>query len=176
MIPDAAALAPEDELVFCGIHGHPEAEGVLGSAGTPRRFLVATVAEVEALPPLARPVLLTQTTLNHETTDDLYQALLRRFPHARRKGSICRASFDRQSAVERLVREVDALLVIGSPHSSNANRLREIGERAGIPAWLVEGPEQFPPGLGQYRRLGLAAGASTPQSQIDRAIHALSPQ
>ena len=169
----AAALTPDDELVFCGLHGHPEAEGVLGSAGTPRRFLVAATAEVDALPPLRHPILLTQTTLNHETADALFAALQRRFPHARRTGAICRASFERQSAVERLVREVDALLVIGSPHSSNASRLREIGERAGIPAWLVEGPEQFPPDLGQYRRVGIAAGASTPQAQIDRAIQAL---
>ena len=76
-------------------------------------------------------------------------------------------------AVEVLVSHIDLLLVIGSPHSSNANRLREIGERAGIPSYLVDGPEQLPADLAKFSRIGVAAGASTPDEQIQRVIVAV---
>lgn len=127
-----------------GLPGHPEAEGILGHAGTPHRFLVSKISDIATLPALRHPVMLCQTTLNHTDADALFDALIARFPDAHRGGTICHASFDRQRAVEKLVKNVDALLVIGSEHSSNANRLKEIGIAAGIPAWLVEGPEQFP--------------------------------
>ena len=169
----AAQVRADEALVLFGVRGHPEAVGILEHAVTPLRFLISGVEEVAALPDLPRPVFLCQTTLGHEQADRVFAALRERFPSARRAGSICHASAERQAAVEALVRQVDLLLVIGSPHSSNANRLREIGERAGVPSYLIEGPEQLPAALSEYPRIGLAAGASTPDEQIQRTASAV---
>lgn len=169
----AAQILPDEALVLFGVRGHPEAEGILAHAVTPSRFLVTSVEEIAALPELSKPVFLCQTTLGHEQADRAFAALRERFPLARRAGSICHASSERQAAVEELVRQVDLLLVIGSPHSSNANRLREIGARAGVPSYLIEGPEQLPAELTRFSRIGLAAGASTPDEQIQRTAAAV---
>lgn len=169
----AAGLAENEELVLAGLRGHPEVEGILGHAGTSRQFLVSSVDEVARLPELSNPVMLCQTTMHHEIVDRIFAALQKRFPSARRGGVICHASSERQAAVEALVSHIDLLLVIGSPHSSNANRLREIGERAGIPSYLVDGPEQLPADLAKFSRIGVAAGASTPDEQIQRVIVAV---
>lgn len=169
----AAKLTAEEALVLFGVRGHPEAVGILGHAGTARHFLVTGAEEIAALPELSRPVLLCQTTMSHEQADSVFAALRARFPDARRDGVICHASSERQSAVEELVEHIDLLLVIGSSHSSNANRLREIGERSGIPSYLIEGPEQLPAELGNFRRIGLSAGASTPDEQIRLTVEAL---
>ena len=169
----AAKLTDDEALVLFGVRGHPEAEGILGHAVTPSRFLVTGVAEVAELPELAHPVFLCQTTLDQEQAEEVFAALRDRFPQARREGTICPASSERQAAVKELVKRVELLLVIGSPHSSNANRLREIGERAGIPACLVDGPEQLPADLAKFTRVGIAAGASTPDEQIQRVVAAV---
>ncbi|MBO4620488.1 MAG: 4-hydroxy-3-methylbut-2-enyl diphosphate reductase [Victivallales bacterium] len=169
----AAGLAENEELVLAGLRGHPEVEGILGHAGTSQQFLVSCVEEVACLPELSNPVMLCQTTMHHEVADTIFTALQKRFPSARRGGVICHASSERQAAVEALVSRIDLLLVIGSPHSSNANRLREIGERAGIPSYLVDGPEQLPADLAKFPRVGVAAGASTPDEQIQRVIAAV---
>ena len=169
----ASQIVGNEELILAGAQGHPEAVGILEHAGTTRHYLVSSVADVMDLPELSQPVMLCQTTLNHLVADELFAALRRRFPSARRGGSICHASSERQAAVEELVRRVDLLLVIGSPHSSNANRLKEIGLRAGLPSFLVEGPEQLPAVLADYGRIGLSAGASTPDDQIGRTADAV---
>jgi 4-hydroxy-3-methylbut-2-enyl diphosphate reductase len=169
----AAALTPEDELVFHGLAGHPEAEGILGRAGTEHRYVISCLEDVAALPELERPALLAQTTLNHRETDRVFAALQKRFPNARRLGAICSASFERQNAVEKLVPQIDALVVIGSDHSSNANRLREIGSASGIPSWLVDDTGKLPPEISSCHRIGLTAGASTPPEQIEDAISAI---
>ena len=169
----AAQVSPEEALVLFGVRGHPEAEGILAHAVTSKRFLVTRVEEIGVLPELSSPVFLCQTTLGHEQADCAFAALRERFPGARRAGSICHASSERQAAVEELVRQVDLLLVIGSPHSSNANRLREIGERAGVVSYLIEGPEQLPHDLLQHPVIGIAAGASTPDEQIQRTVTAV---
>jgi 4-hydroxy-3-methylbut-2-enyl diphosphate reductase len=166
----AAQLKSDEALVLLGVRGHPEAEGILGHAGSTRKFLVTSVAEIASLPELSKPVFLCQTTLGHEQADRVFAALRERFPNARRDGSICHASSERQSAVEELVKSIDLLLVIGSPHSSNANRLREIGECSGIPSMLIEGPEQLPDNLSGFHRIGVSAGASTPDEQIYRTV------
>lgn len=169
----AAKLTETEALVLFGVHGHPEAEGILGRAGTPVRFLVTSVEEIAGLPELSNPVFLCQSTMENAQADLVFMALRMRFPNARREGTICHASAKRQRAVEELVKQADILLVIGSAHSSNAVRLREIGERAGIPAYLVDGSEQLPPDVAKFTRVGIAAGASTPDEQISRTILAV---
>ena len=169
----AAKLTDDETVVLFGVRGHPEAEGILGYAGSARTFLVTSVEEITSLPELSKPVFLCQTTMEKAQADLVFAALRARFPDARRDGAICHASEERQKAVEELVKKVDILLVIGSAHSSNANRLKEIGERAGIPSYLIEGPEQLPADLAGYQRIGLSAGASTPEEQIRQTIDAI---
>ena len=169
----AASLSADEELVFHGMAGHPEAVGILSRAGTPHCFVVNGPEDAAALPELHKPALLAQTTLNHLETDAVFQALRERFPGCRRLGAICRASFERQSAVEKLVPQVEALVVIGSAHSSNANRLMEIGRAGGIPAWLVDDAAKLPPELGTFSKIGVSAGASTPSAQIESIISAI---
>lgn len=166
----AAALSPEDQLVFHGVAGHPEAAGILGYAGTPHCHVVSAIQDVLSLPHLQQPVLLSQTTLNHTHTDQLFQALQQRFPNTRRLGAICQASHRRQQAVEKLCQHCDALVIVGSAHSSNANRLREIGVASGILSCLADTPEQLPPQLFHCRHIGISAGASTPPRQIQEII------
>ena len=170
---NAAKLKDDETLVLFGVRGHPEAEGILGHAGTARNFLVTSVEEIAELPELSKPVFLCQTTMENEQANLVFAALYARFPDARRDGSICHASEERQKAVEELVKQVDILLVIGSAHSSNANRLKEIGERAGISSYLIEGPKQLPADLASYQRIGLSAGASTPEEQVRQTIEAI---
>jgi 4-hydroxy-3-methylbut-2-enyl diphosphate reductase len=163
----AGAIRPEQELVLFGHPGHPELEGVIGTAGTQKIFVVRNAAEVDNLPELEAPVLLVQTTLSHIEAEQVKKALKKRFPNAETPGSICRASLLRQQAVERLAPGCDLFVVAGSPHSSNANRLREAAERCGVRAVLLDSPAEVTPELlAGVRKIGLSAAASTPESQI----------
>ena len=170
----AAAVTPEQELVLFGHPTHPELEGVVGHAGTEKIFVVRNAAEVEQLPELKSPVLLVQTTLSHFETEAVKKALKARFPHADTPGAICRASLLRQQAVERLAPLCDLFVVAGSPHSSNANRLREAAERCGVKAVLLDSPDEVTPELLEgVKTIGLSAAASTPESQIEALRKAL---
>ena len=167
-------LTPEQELVLFGHPAHPELEGVVGHAGTEKIFVVRNAAEVEQLPELKSPVLLVQTTLSHLETEAVKKALKARFPHADTPGAICRASLLRQQAVERLAPLCDLFVVAGSPHSSNANRLREAAERCGVKAVLLDSPDEVTPELLEgVKTIGLSAAASTPESQIEALRKAL---
>lgn len=167
----AAGLDRNQQLVLHGKSGHPEAEGILGHSRAGANYLVATAEEVRALPELSRPVLLTQTTLGYHEVEKIRQLLRRRFPNLETPGGVCDASRRRQLAVEKLAARCEAVVVIGSSHSSNANELRETAAGMGVKSWLVDSSEELRLECFQsVRRLGLTAGASTPDELIRAAV------
>ena len=170
----AAELAPEDDMVFYGCAGHPEVLGVISysHSATPCR-IVRTIEDIAALPELHRPVLFCQTTLNSTGAEALFTALRARFPQARRVSAVCNASSERQNAVLQMLPQIDALVVVGSANSSNANRLREMGEAHGVPSWLIDDIAQLPESIYALTRIGITAGASTPPEQIEQIVNAL---
>ena len=171
----AHVVEPDRELVFFGRADHPEAIGILSRARTRKIHVIGSVADVEALPELRAPVLIVQTTSSTEAADRVADALRKRFPALLCCGvHVCQASRDRQHAVVELARRVDALIVVGSPESANANRLCAVARSQGIPAWLVDGPEDLPEEeLKKFHVVGLSAGASTPDSRIEAVVDQL---
>ncbi len=165
------------EIVLVGHPGHPEVEGTRGRLdGTVH--VLSTVEEVEALvvEDPERLAYVTQTTLSVDDTRDVIAALARRFPKIRgpELSDICYATQNRQNAVQALSDRIDLLLVVGSPNSSNSNRLRELGARRGVTSQLIDSeqdldPDWFRPGL----RIGLTAGASAPESLVQRVLERL---
>ena len=166
------------EVVLIGHEGHPEVEGTMGqfdeSQGG-RIYLVETPEDVDTLP-IRKPeqlAFVTQTTLSVDDTEKVVAALKRRFPTltSPRKEDICYATQNRQDAVKRLVERCDLILVVGSPSSSNSNRLREIAEKAGIPGYLIDGPEDLRREWFDGRQnIGLTAGASAPEVLVQRVV------
>jgi 4-hydroxy-3-methylbut-2-enyl diphosphate reductase len=164
-------------LVLVGHAGHPDVVGTLGQIDGPVH-LVQTAAEVATLPlPVDTPIAyITQTTLSVDDTRHIIEALTSRFtdvigPDTR---DICYATQNRQAAVRDLIKVVDVLLVVGARNSSNSNRLRDVGEEAGVPSYLVnDGSEVDPNWLAGVERVGLTAGASAPEVLIDSVIEAL---
>ena len=164
-------------LVLVGHAGHPEVVGTLGQIDGPVH-LVQTAAEVATLPlALDTPIAyITQTTLSVDDTRHIIEALKARFtdvigPDTR---DICYATQNRQAAVRDLIKVVDVLLVVGARNSSNSNRLRDVGEEAGVPSYLVaDGSEVDPKWLEGADRVGLTAGASAPEVLVDSVIEAL---
>ena len=165
------------DVVLVGHAGHPEVEGTMGQWHA--RFgghihLVESLADVARLH-TAQPeniAYVTQTTLSVEDTRAIVDALRARFPviDGPRKDDICYATQNRQDAVRLLAGQVDLVLVVGSVSSSNSNRLRELAEKQGVPAYLIDGPESVDPAwLAGVRRIGLTAGASAPE-QLVRAV------
>jgi 4-hydroxy-3-methylbut-2-en-1-yl diphosphate reductase len=165
-------------VAFIGHAGHEEVEGTLGEA--PRAMtLVETAADVARLEPEdpGRVAYLMQTTLSLEEASGIADALLERFPEIRGPGSddICYATTNRQLAVRAIAAESDLVLVAGSANSSNSRRLVETAERAGTPAYLIDGPEDIELGwLAGASVVGLTAGASAPPAVVDQIIDALS--
>ena len=165
------------EVILIGHPGHPEVEGTRGRI--PGRVIVlSTVEEVQALE-VADPERLayvTQTTLSIDDTRQVIEALVRRFPsiHGPDLRDICYATQNRQNAVRALAPEVDLLLVVGSKNSSNSNRLRELGERSGLPAYLVDGAAEIrPEWLEGRERIGVTAGASAPEVLVQEILDRL---
>ena len=166
------------EVILIGHAGHPEVEGTMGrydrSHGG-RIHLVETVADAQSLA-VGDPdklAFVTQTTLSVDDTAEIIAALLVRFPNlaAPRKEDICYATQNRQDAVKSLVRRCDVMVVVGSPTSSNSNRLREIAEKAGIPGYLVDGPEDLQPEWFEGKQaVGVTAGASAPEVLVERVV------
>lgn len=162
------------EIVLIGHRGHVEVEGTMGHAPD-RMHLVENVADVEALQvPEDRPLaVVTQTTLSVDDTREILEALRRRFPAIRTPGKedICYATQNRQTAVKHLAARADLVLVIGSPSSSNANRLVEVARQAGAEARLIEDASDIEPGwLDGRRAIGVTAGASTPESLVEKTL------
>lgn len=169
------------EVVLIGHQGHPEVEGTMGQFDTSmggRILLVETpedVAKLEVHDP-TRIAFVTQTTLSVDDTQRVVDALRERFPMlaSPRKEDICYATQNRQDAVKRLVDRCDIILVVGSPSSSNSNRLREIAEKAGIPGYLVDGPEDLRREWFEGKQcVGVTAGASAPEVLVERVVQRL---
>jgi 4-hydroxy-3-methylbut-2-enyl diphosphate reductase len=162
------------EIVLVGHAGHVEVEGTMGHA--PERMrLVESPADVErlALPEDARIAVLTQTTLSVDDTREVIDALRERFPRAQlpRKDDICYATQNRQNAVKAMVGEVDLVLVVGAPESSNSNRLVEIARKAGVAAHLVQTAHDIrPEWLATARAVGVTAGASAPEELVEAVV------
>lgn len=169
------------EVILVGHHGHPEVEGTLGRFDTSfggRIHLVESVVDAEEVP-IERPEMLafvTQTTLSVDDTAEIVAVLRQRFPTlaSPRKEDICYATQNRQDAVKALLKDCDVLVVVGSPTSSNSNRLVELGARAGIPSYLVDGADDLHREWFNGRRcIGLTAGASAPELLVREVIERL---
>jgi 4-hydroxy-3-methylbut-2-enyl diphosphate reductase len=164
-------------LVMIGHAGHEEVTGTIGRVPAPVH-LVSTVGDVQALPfPADAPVAyVTQTTLSLDDTRDIITALTRRFPQlvGPDVDDICYATQNRQVAVRTLAARVDVVLVVGARNSSNSNRLREVAERAGVPAHLVQDATEIQgEWLRDAARVGVTSGASTPERLVQQVIEAL---
>lgn len=165
------------DVVIVGHVGHPEVEGTRGSVNG-RVHVVGEPQEVAGLvvKDPARVAYVTQTTLSLDDTREVIDALKDRFPAARGPDTddICYATQNRQNAVKALLADIDVLLVVGARNSSNSNRLREVGTRAGKPAWLVnDASELDPTWFKPESRVGITAGASTPQRLVDEVLERL---
>ena len=162
------------EFLMIGHKGHPEVEGTMGQLYE-GIYLVEDVADV-AMAPVKNPAKLavvTQTTLSVDDTAEILAAVKRRFPQVRepKHQDICYATQNRQDAVKVLSPQVDVVIVVGSPTSSNSNRLRELAERLGRPAYMVEDASALrPEWFAQAQRVGLTAGASAPDVLVQRVI------
>ncbi|MCK0753011.1 MULTISPECIES: 4-hydroxy-3-methylbut-2-enyl diphosphate reductase [Chromohalobacter] len=169
------------ECVLIGHAGHPEVEGTMGRYDTSfggQIHLVEDeqdVAKLEVNDP-ERLAFVTQTTLSMDDTSKVIDALREKFPRidGPRKDDICYATQNRQDAVRELASESQLVLVVGSPNSSNSNRLRELAERTGTPAYLIDTAEQIRPewvdGVGT---IGITAGASAPEVLVQAVIDRL---
>jgi len=162
------------ELILIGHAGHPEVIGTLGQV--PDKFhLVSSVEDVERLPVENHQHLsyVTQTTLSVDECRDIVAALHRRFPGIKgpHQEDICYATQNRQNAVKELAKLVDVILVIGSPNSSNSNRLRELGEHCGIRSYLIDSSADINPDwFKNARAIGITAGASAPEVLVTDVI------
>jgi len=165
------------EIVMIGHAGHPEVEGTMGQTED-GMHLVETVADVEKLQVRDPDMLayVSQTTLSVDDTAEVVAALKRRFPHIAepKKGDICYATTNRQEAVKFMAPQADLVIVVGSPNSSNSNRLREVAEKKGVPAYMVDNAAQIDPAwLQGRRRIGVTAGASAPEVLVQAVIERL---
>jgi 4-hydroxy-3-methylbut-2-enyl diphosphate reductase len=166
-----------DTVVLVGHRGHEEVDGTLGEAPH-RTVLVQSAAEAAALDveDPSRVSYLTQTTLAVDEAAEVVGALRERFPDLRGPASddICYATTNRQDAVRAIATESDVVLVVGSANSSNSIRLVEVAERAGTPAYLIDGPGDLRPEWTDGARVvGVTAGASAPPKLVDAVVAAL---
>lgn len=166
------------EVVLIGHAGHPEVEGTMGQFDESQGghiHLVETPEDVERLPVRnpAHMAYVTQTTLSMDDTARVIAALRARFPQVLgpRKDDICYATTNRQDAVKELAAQCDAVLVVGSRNSSNSNRLRELSETCGTPAYLIDGPEDIRAEWIEGRKcVGVTAGASAPEVLVRQVV------
>ena len=171
-----------DEVILIGHKGHPEVEGTMGQyqcddPGT-GIYLVETPDDVKNLT-VNNPAALsfvTQTTLSMDDTETVIDALREKFPAIKgpKKDDICYATQNRQDAVKRLSQDCEVVLVVGSPNSSNSNRLREIAEKEGRKGYLIDGPEDMKQDwFDGVKKVGVTAGASAPEILVESVIYQL---
>ncbi|MDR0457787.1 MAG: 4-hydroxy-3-methylbut-2-enyl diphosphate reductase [Burkholderiaceae bacterium] len=165
------------EFIMIGHKGHPEVEGTMGQL-TGGIHLVEDVAGVARLAPAQSQKLavVTQTTLSVDDAARILAAIRARFPGVResKQQDICYATQNRQDAVKLLARQVDLVIVVGSPTSSNSNRLREVAHKLGVPAHMVDGAAQLRAQWLQGKtRVGITAGASAPDTLVRQVIERL---
>jgi 4-hydroxy-3-methylbut-2-enyl diphosphate reductase len=171
-----------DAVILIGHPGHPEVEGTMGQYDTGRYgggiHLVETVEDVLQLE-VGNPdklAFVTQTTLSMDDTAKVIAALHRRFPSIQgpKKNDICYATQNRQDAVKQLARQSDLVLVVGSPNSSNSNRLKEIAKNCGSPAYLIDNADDIRRDwLKDVDTIGVTAGASAPEALVEGVIDRL---
>ena len=165
------------EIIMIGHDGHPEVEGTMGQTNE-GMYLVETVADVAALT-VKNPdqlAYVSQTTLSVDDTADIIAAIKQKFPNViePKKGDICYATTNRQEAVKFMAPQVEVVIVVGSPNSSNSNRLREVAEKKGTPAYMVDNASQIDPQwLVGKLRIGVTAGASAPEVLVQAVIDRL---
>jgi len=162
------------EIVMIGHRGHPEAEGTMGQANS-GMHLVETVEDVARLQvrDAAKLSYVTQTTLSVDDAQVIVAALKARFPqiHGPKKDDICYATQNRQDAVKFMTPRCDVVIVVGSPNSSNSNRLREVAENMGAKAYMVDAAADLrPEWVAGKRRVGVTAGASAPEVLVDELV------
>jgi 4-hydroxy-3-methylbut-2-en-1-yl diphosphate reductase len=165
------------EFIMIGHAGHPEVEGTMGQLDS-GIHLVEDVADVDRVQPAQteKLALVTQTTLSVDDAAAITAAVMARFPLIRtpKQQDICYATQNRQDAVKLLSSRVDVVVVVGSPASSNTNRLRELAERLGVPAYMVEDASELHDGWFDGRpRVGLTAGASAPEDLVQGVVQRL---
>jgi 4-hydroxy-3-methylbut-2-enyl diphosphate reductase len=169
------------DVILIGHQGHPEVEGTMGrfdeSSGG-RIHLIEGVREVVDLQVQdpAKLAFVTQTTLSVDDTAEVVGALRKRFPSlvTPRKEDICYATQNRQDAVKKLLEQCDVLLVVGSRTSSNSNRLRELADRAGVPGYLIDGPDDLrEEWFANRSAVGVTAGASAPELLVQQVVQRL---
>jgi 4-hydroxy-3-methylbut-2-enyl diphosphate reductase len=169
------------ECILIGHRGHPEVEGTMGqydSSAGGRMYLVEMPQDVESLQ-VENPdnlAFVTQTTLSVDDTVRVIAVLRQRFPSIQgpRKDDICYATQNRQDAVKYLAGQCDILLVVGSPNSSNSNRLRELARNQGVPAYLIDEADQIDRNWLQGRHaVGITAGASAPEEIVRGVVEQL---
>ena len=162
------------EFIMIGHKGHPEVEGTMGQLSN-GIHLVESVADVAHLQPAQTDKLavVTQTTLSVDDAADISAAIKARFPRVRepKQQDICYATQNRQDAVKMLSPQVDVVIVVGSPTSSNSNRLREVAKKLGTPSFMVDNADELQPQWFEGRkRVGLTAGASAPEVLVQAVI------
>ncbi len=162
------------EIIMVGHRGHPEAEGTMGQATSGMHLVetLADVAELKVSDP-SRLAYVTQTTLSVDDAQTIVAALRERFPSilGPKKDDICYATQNRQDAVKFMAPQCDLVIVVGSPNSSNSNRLREVAENMGVPAYMVDSADQLrPEWLVGKTRIGVSAGASAPEVLVDALV------
>lgn len=162
------------EIIMIGHQGHPEVEGTMGQAES-GMYLVETPQDVDHLQVTDPENLayVTQTTLSLDDAARVIAALKQRFPNiaAPKSDDICYATQNRQDSVKALAKQCDLVIVVGSPNSSNSNRLREVAEQFGVPAHLIDNANQIDPAwLAGRKRIGVTAGASAPEVLVDAVI------
>ena len=161
------------EIVMIGHRGHPESEGTMGQSAA-GMHLVETIDDVAALRP-AGPKLayVTQTTLSVDDAAQIVAALKARFPSIRgpKRDDICYATQNRQDAVKFMAPQCDVVIVVGSPNSSNSNRLREVAENMGVDAYMVDNAAGLrPEWIAGKLRVGISAGASAPEVLVEQVV------
>jgi 4-hydroxy-3-methylbut-2-enyl diphosphate reductase len=157
-----------------GHRGHPEVEGTMGQA-TSGMYLVETVADAERLEveDPSQLAYVTQTTLSMDDAATIIEALKKRFPRiiGPKKDDICYATQNRQDAVKFMAPQCDVVIVVGSPNSSNSNRLREVAQTLGVEAYMIDNASELrPEWLQGCKRIGVSAGASAPEVLVLEVI------
>jgi 4-hydroxy-3-methylbut-2-en-1-yl diphosphate reductase len=172
---EVAKLAKEGyEFIMIGHKGHPEVEGTMGQLDR-GIHLVEDVADVALVQPAQteRLAVVTQTTLSMDDAEEIKRAVKQRFPTIRepKQQDICYATQNRQDAVKIMSRNVDVLIVVGSPTSSNSNRLAELARKLGVPSYMVDSPAELQAEwLEGKSRVGLTAGASAPEVLVQEVV------
>lgn len=173
----AKMRAAGKEIVMIGHKGHPEVEGTMGQADG-GMYLVETIEDATRLRVTSEDNLtyVTQTTLSVDDAEKIIDALKTRFPNIQgpKKDDICYATQNRQDAVKALAKSCDVVIVVGSPNSSNSNRLREVAEYLGVPAYMIDSAADLKPDwLSGKQRVGLSAGASAPETLVREVVEQL---